>query len=160
MSRAIAVAIVASTGCSLIYDGEFQDADELRDLEVADLEVVEGQIGVPLLVNGKGIAGDAEMTFELAEPSLVADDDLGDLLAGPVTLVAADGSAIARGIDLPVMTGLAAGDTTELIVTVSQQGPGSLVSRELLVTISGLDELVLSAPNAFTTWTIEDGVVT
>ncbi|MBT8496375.1 MAG: hypothetical protein KJO07_25235, partial [Deltaproteobacteria bacterium] len=71
MRIAIASLLLAASGCSLVYSDEFFSADELRDIEVAAIELLEGQLGVPILVSGKGIAPDAALDFELADPSLV-----------------------------------------------------------------------------------------
>jgi len=66
--------LVASSGCSLTYGEDYFSARELRGLEVAPIEILEGQADVPILVVGKGIAADAEITVTLAEPDRVHED--------------------------------------------------------------------------------------
>ena len=92
--RFLAALLALSAGCSLVYDGDYLQASDIEITGVADIEVLEGQQGIPILALGRGIDARATMSFELAEPELLGERD--DTLAGgPLTLVSARGDATA-----------------------------------------------------------------
>ena len=152
--------VLLAGGCSVLYNPDridrppadakvFEDApDSMIDANPADLMLT--GVESPVLVEGQGDEG--------GRPAVLVVRGTNIVNGATITVAAATGTALVEVVDTPIVsaqndliavkviarvdTALAAGTTTDLVVTVSQPSPlGGTVDKTTTWQLKGLDEL-------------------
>jgi hypothetical protein len=159
----VAICGTLNAGCSFIYDAdEFKVAADaapppdseppptdvnIEGLTLTDTTPTELDEGSGCVPEGMGCAASSRAVpvvvhgMNISLSATVTVDGPGYDNQSVTPTIASDGSSLAIGLHVPVLPTLADGVTDTLTITVSQGG----VSKDVMVTVRGLDELTASS---------------
>lgn len=169
MRQRLACLYLASTlgGCSLIYNpNQIASIDAAPDAPIdADPSMLAVTGLAPVeLVEGQGAQGSRAAVVVIEGSNLVRQNTTVTITAAPGAarspmltvddaqlVVSADGTRLAVPVTLPVDPSLAAGESIELVVTVTQDAPSGPVSADVPggLRVAGLDELTAAPATGF-----------